>query len=350
MNSFNDSESKAQNALCACISHCSRTLKKQNGQAKITVFFVSVFLLLVIPTFMYWPELSVFMRETTPHTTEVHINNTIAPTAIQKTLAARHQEQEPTPPPTTAPDLSTDISNMVIIRNIGLAYAALLGLIFTFWRTLNLSKQAHIAEQNLITDRFIKATEQLGSDIETVRIGAIYSLWRIAVDSTSERDKTAVLDSLSAFVRSSGKKKEPPKSEETDAQRNHKYNIFNASPKTSTEKETIRNDIQITMNLFAHRMHELNYAKPYTLDLHGAMLAGAQLSQVKFLQNITLNLSKANFREANLVGIYFRKVDLSEANLTEANLREANLESTFLRKANLTGAQLDPATELWTRG
>ena len=70
--------------------------------------------------------------------------------------------------------------------------AALGGLIFTA-RTYRLTEQGHI------TDRYTKAIEQLGSDKLDLRLGGIYALERIAVDS--KRDHPTVVEVLSAFVR-----------------------------------------------------------------------------------------------------------------------------------------------------
>ena len=59
-------------------------------------------------------------------------------------------------------------------------------------------------EQGHITDRFTKAIEQLGKldgerpNIE-VRLGAIYALERIAIDSP--RDQWTIMEILTAYVR-----------------------------------------------------------------------------------------------------------------------------------------------------
>ena len=50
-----------------------------------------------------------------------------------------------------------------------------------------------------ITERYTKAIEQLGSKGLDVRLGGIYALERIAVDSA--RDHPTVVEVLSAFVR-----------------------------------------------------------------------------------------------------------------------------------------------------
>jgi hypothetical protein len=55
-----------------------------------------------------------------------------------------------------------------------------------------------VAEQGHITERYTKAIEQLGSDKLDVRLGGIYALEQIAVDS--RRDHPTVVEVLSAFV------------------------------------------------------------------------------------------------------------------------------------------------------
>ncbi|MGZ6870192.1 MAG: hypothetical protein ACXVHI_07810 [Frankiaceae bacterium] len=78
-----------------------------------------------------------------------------------------------------------------------------IGAIGTFWlnsrvykittRTFELTEQGHI------TERYTKSIEQLGSNGLDVRLGGIYALERIAVDSA--RDHPTVVEVLSAFVR-----------------------------------------------------------------------------------------------------------------------------------------------------
>jgi len=70
--------------------------------------------------------------------------------------------------------------------------ALLAGLVFTN-RTLGLNQQGQI------TDRFTKATDQLGSDKLDIRLGGIYSMERIARDSRN--DQRPVMEVLTAFVR-----------------------------------------------------------------------------------------------------------------------------------------------------
>jgi hypothetical protein len=53
--------------------------------------------------------------------------------------------------------------------------------------------------ERLITERFSKSVEQLGSNDISVRIGGIYALERIAKDSP--KDHWTIMEVLTAFVR-----------------------------------------------------------------------------------------------------------------------------------------------------
>lgn len=75
----------------------------------------------------------------------------------------------------------------------GLAGLAALGSLIMTTRTYRLTQQEQL------TDRYTKAIDQLGSDKLDVRMGGIYALERIAVDS--QRDHPTAVEVLSAFVR-----------------------------------------------------------------------------------------------------------------------------------------------------
>jgi hypothetical protein len=77
------------------------------------------------------------------------------------------------------------------------------GALLTFWLNSRVYRIAartlQVTEQGHITERYTKAIEQLGSDKLDVRLGGIYALERIAVDS--KRDHPTVVEVLGAFVR-----------------------------------------------------------------------------------------------------------------------------------------------------
>jgi hypothetical protein len=56
-----------------------------------------------------------------------------------------------------------------------------------------------VTRREQVSDRYLRAVEQLGSDVLEVRIGAIYALERVTADSA--RDQPIVMAVLSAFIR-----------------------------------------------------------------------------------------------------------------------------------------------------
>ena len=92
--------------------------------------------------------------------------------------------------------------NMVILT-------AWVGVFFLVWRTRIADKQTEINRESHYTELFTKAVEQLGAVREgqgkepepalEIRIGAIYSLERLAKDS--ERDYGPIIETLAAYIR-----------------------------------------------------------------------------------------------------------------------------------------------------
>ena len=141
----------------------------------------------------------------------------------------------------------------------------------------------------------------LGSDRLEIRLGGIYALERIAVDS--ERDHRTVVEVLGAFVREQRSQPAPPNNAETAT------------------------DVEAAVTVLGRL--------PDRFDTSRANLASVYLA--------TANLRRANLRRANL-----READLLEANLLLADLvgailQGANLQWAFLHVANLQGADLQRA-------
>jgi hypothetical protein len=56
-----------------------------------------------------------------------------------------------------------------------------------------------LTQQGQLTDRYTKAIAQLGDDKLDIRLGGIYALERVAVDS--KRDHPTIVEVLSAYIR-----------------------------------------------------------------------------------------------------------------------------------------------------
>ena len=85
-------------------------------------------------------------------------------------------------------------------------YAQIIGgVLFLFglyvaWQRLEVARQSQIIDrEGQITERFIRAIEQLGNQSLDIRLGGIYALERIARDS--EKDHWTVMEVLTAYVR-----------------------------------------------------------------------------------------------------------------------------------------------------
>lgn len=190
---------------------------------------------------------------------------------------------------------------------------------------VNCINQTQPTPQEIVSERFSKAIEQLGNEKIETRFAAIYALERIAKDSP--KDHWTIMEILAAFIRE-------------NAPVNMEYeNELLQSSKLPT-------DIQTALTVIGRRDSSKDPVNQ-KLDLRNTDLSNADLTEA--------NLSRAIFVGANLQWVNFTRVNLSEADLSvtylcgsifyEANLQkailpEANLQGAVLRKANLSQAIL----------
>jgi Pentapeptide repeats (8 copies) len=176
-------------------------------------------------------------------------------------------------------------------------------------------EQLEVSQEGQVTDRFGRATEQLGSNAMDVRLGAIYSLERLMGDSPP--DQPTVMEVLSAYVR-----------EHTAGVRIERG-------------QRLSIDIQAALTVLGrrdpsrdnHRTIELAGANLTHTTLSGAHLGGAHLA--------IANLTGANLIGAHLGQAFLGRADLTGANLTGADLTGANLTGATLTGATLVGAHLE---------
>lgn len=131
-------------------------------------------------------------------------------------------------------------------------------------------------EEKQITERFSQAVGFLGKPELEVRLGGVYALERISRDS--KKDYWQIIEILTAYVRTNGKKVKQTNLEDADLQES---------------------------------------------DFSGA------------------DLTNANLARANLAGASFERADLSKANLSGAILDNANFSGAILTGANLSNVKID---------
>ena len=208
-------------------------------------------------------------------------------------------------------------------------------------------QQIRIARESQITDRFTRAIDHLGSGKLDVRLGGIYALERIALNSPA--DRTSVTSILGAFVRGHA-----PWLVGSPDGPEHPTPVVDEKLPWLTNRAI---DIQTAMHVLARRPR---YADEPRLLLSRADLRGVYLYQPRLNRAIMRhsNLARswmpgsrlerselvdADLRQANLHGANLAHADLRSAHLQGADLRRATLREADLRGANLTSAILDEA-------
>lgn len=184
-----------------------------------------------------------------------------------------------------------------------------------------------LSEQGLVTDRYTKAIEQLGSAEPAVRLGGIYALERIARDSA--RDHPAVMEVLTAFVR------EPSRLAHAGTPDREVHGQDQKATASLQGRPRLRADVQAAVAVIGRRNVSHDDPGRGRVDLAEANLAGADLAGARLGG---VDLAQADLTDADLAG-----ADLSHANLWRADLTRASLTTADLTGAILDGARLTDA-------
>ena len=221
----------------------------------------------------------------------------------------------------------------------------LIGLYFTL-------KNLQLTQDRQITEHYTRAIEQLGSNQLEVRLGAIYSLERIARDSA--RDHWPIMEILTAYVREHvpWKEEEQRSQEEISLSERQLTQNYQSLPKLAV-------DIQAILTVLGRRTrtHETKEDQRLNLsytNLQKANLGNAQLQEAYLyhaqLQGASLyhaDLQRADLNFARLQRASLNRADLQGAELAEAQLQRADLREVQLQNASLHGARLQGAN-LWS--
>jgi pentapeptide repeat protein len=192
---------------------------------------------------------------------------------------------------------------------------AAIGLGFTA-RTFFLTRRGQWAE------RYGKAVTQLGSAEAMERVGGIYALERLMLESP--QDHWTVVEVLATFVRQHATR---PEHEPADVD--------------SATKPTV--DVQSALTVLCRRPRrpEIHQVDLSGADLRGSAMSGGYLPRTRF-DNACLK--GADLSEADLSGASFMAADLTEALMVNSGLEDAFLTAADLDWAALAGARLDRAS------
>lgn len=245
-----------------------------------------------------------------------------------------------------------ELSNLKDTRALVLQAAAglvLLGGLIVTTRTYLLTREGQI------TTRFGQAIELLGAADADVRVGAIYALERVAVDSP--KDAPTIVETLQTFVQTHSPAPDPSAITGPTRQRPGPDVVAAARVLTRTARRSAVQLAQVDLS-YARLPRawcagaDLSRSVLTFAELGGACAAGVDLSWARlgFAKLDGADLESANLIQADLADVSLVRARLRSAMLHQATLRRAvaigadlgmcDLFSADLRNANLTGADL----------
>ncbi|WP_433799969.1 pentapeptide repeat-containing protein [Actinomycetospora sp. CA-084318] len=214
-------------------------------------------------------------------------------------------------------------------------------------RTLATTQETfRVAERGHLTDRYSKAIEQLGHESIAIRLGGIYALQQLAVDTGRDSDQATVVEVLSAFVRLNLRDGAIAKSDgPATAAAPHRVDNGRDSRTSIEPRADVLAAISVLAQLLVRgdvvdRAH-FNGLDFGGLDLSNCRLAGGSLTRV--------TLKDVDLFGADLTDIDLTRADLARADLARADLAFANLAGANLSGADLLDAKLTDATLIDTR-
>jgi hypothetical protein len=237
---------------------------------------------------------------------------------------------------------------------------------YVTWRQMRVGQEGlHATREGQITDRFGQAVDQTGSDKLDVRIGGLYSLWRVA--EHSDRDREAVIAIMAAFLRIHLAWPPPsPAAPAADAPINSVPPLETRSPDAQVALTCLgvlsEGRRPEWLNLIATDLRRADCdglhlqgvildracmaaASVFRVDLTRASLAGAVLRQAELATSIlrSARCVDADLRGARLVGTDLTDADFTDADLREADLSGARATRTAFHRADLRLADLRDA-------
>jgi hypothetical protein len=203
------------------------------------------------------------------------------------------------------------------------------------WVNVTISRRRHDLDRaGQIAEQFSRAVSQLDGTQEAVRIGGIYALERIAVDSA--RDIDSVADVLCAIIRHRARKTAG-------------HSRRRRSVRDPIEYLRHRNpEAQVALTVLG-RMPREGTRLPLSLydsDLRRADLRSANMSEARLSgSNLAYSLmNDALFVNARMLGFDLSGADARRADFRNAALIRATLVDTDFSNADLSGADLSNAT------
>ncbi|MFE4540843.1 pentapeptide repeat-containing protein [Streptomyces scopuliridis] len=195
-----------------------------------------------------------------------------------------------------------------------------------------------------ITERFTSAVGQLGDDQLAVRLGGIYALERITLESP--KDQGIIMNVLAGFLRENSKAPKMPSRGSSSLRTPEARTAMPQSP------HTVPTDIEAAA-LVLGRRNVANDPPGFELNLTSVDLRGAQLEGVNFSKAWVMG---ADFSGARLTGANFSHAKLKPGEVDEltdwTSRGSVNFKGAVLDEVNFSGSLLRGAifAETWFPG
>jgi len=208
-----------------------------------------------------------------------------------------------------------------LVSGVG-SLATIVGGIMLIFNFRLATQNFQITKDQLMTERFARAVDQLGHNDQSVRTGAVYALEKIAQEAPQEYHWT-VMEILTAYLRE--RSPTPPQTPALGkAIATHESDTDEADPE-ATLKFKFSSDAQAALTTIGRRQTHLDPA------------------------NQQINLVEADLSRADLYQANLSSADLYRVNFTWANLSEINCQGAFCRRANFFHARLKRADFRWAK-
>ena len=205
-------------------------------------------------------------------------------------------------------------------RNVVLIIAGVLALPMAIWRGHVAEQQVAATRATLANQRYATSANMLSSEAPFVRLSGISALQNLALEDPN-RYHVPTMRLLCAFVRDPIPTETPILMPEP---LDHEY----PNPDTCGRREDIQSALQAIST--CHSLHRaLERRENFRLDLHGADLRAARLSNMDFSNALWgtaaggANLCFVDFSNTNLQGSCFAACKLHNAKIAGANLSGA---------------------------
>ena len=209
------------------------------------------------------------------------------------------------------------------VRNVGLIVGAIIALPIAIWRSRVAERQADIAQQGVLNERYQKSAEMLGSAVLSVRLGGIVALEHLALEHPTQYH-AVVMKMLFAFIR---QPIEDPQTRDV--------------PILDTRGG--RQDVQAAVDAVRTCRSQNSAVEANSIpwiDLRGANLRQADLTNIDLSVTPVTDL---RWIAGGPFGVPNMRVALSHADLSRAHLGVATMPHCLCDETNFAGADLGGA-------